>query len=84
MPVQPAIVRKPDGSYVGMFTQKKLIPLIPDPNNVTYPVAPLERQIKSFLNRPVMQELYPVRGYNITDGNFDPRTLGPLDGHVQN
>jgi hypothetical protein len=28
--------------------------------------------------------LYPVRGYNITDGNFDPRTLGPLDGHVQN
>ena len=56
MPVQPAIVRKSDGSYVGMFTQKKLKPLIPDPNNVNYPVAPLEQQIKSFLNRPVMQE----------------------------
>lgn len=59
MPVQPSIVRKPDGSYVGMFTQKKLIPLIKDPDAVYEPIGPLEGKIADFMQRPFIQELYP-------------------------
>ena len=84
MPVQPAIVRKSDGSYVGMFTQKKLKPLIKDPDAVYEPIGPLEGKIADFMQRSFIQELYPWRGYNIIEGRFNPWTQGPLDGHVQN
>lgn len=75
--LQPVIVKQ-NGMYRGGFVQGELRPM-------TF----FELGHRSDLyKRPFMQELYPIKGYNIENKgfgyNFNPYSLGPIDDRAPN
>ena len=76
--VQPIIVKQ-NGMYRAGFVQDMLKPLKNQFELI---------HINDLYKRPVMQELYPIRGYNIENKgfgyNFNPYSLGPVDDRIPN